>query len=377
MRCVRCGRDNPAEANSCLGCGAVLGTDCPACGTALPAAAKFCPECGQPAARPSVPTGSRFTSPDAYTPRHLADKILTSRSALEGERKVVTVLFCDLAGSTGLSERLGPEAMHRLLDRFFELALAEVHRYEGTINQFLGDGFMALFGAPLAHEDHPRRAALAAVAVQRALRERGAELGVPAGMELAARMGLNTGPVVVGKIGDNLRMDYTAVGDTTNLAARLQQLAEPGSVYAAEATVRAARGAVECEALGVRSVKGRAEPVAVYRVRRARRAGEPAPAGREIGSPLVGRDAEVAALRNRIERLERGEGGIVCLIGEAGLGKSRLVTEVRRGAPGPRWLEGRALSFGRTISYWPFLEILRADAGILDRSSPSPKRVRR
>src|SRR5262249_30000730 len=152
------------------------------------------------------------------------ERILTSKAALEGERKQVTVLFCDLVNSTGLAERIGAEAMHTVLSRFFELALAEVHRYEGTINQFLGDGFMALFGAPLAHEDHARRAVLAALAIDRVLREReGQQADVEPGM-LVLRMGLNTGFVVVGAIGNDLRMDYTAVGDTTNLAARLQHL---------------------------------------------------------------------------------------------------------------------------------------------------------
>jgi class 3 adenylate cyclase len=171
------------------------------------------------------PTTDHEREPLSYTPKHLAEKILTSRSALEGERKQVTVLFCDLANSTPIAERLGPEHMHTLLNRFFELALSEVHRYEGTINQFLGDGFMALFGAPLAHEDHARRAVLAAWALQRTLQE--AHLGEPYGVECTFRMGLNSGLVVVGSIGDNLRMDYSAIGDTTNLAARLQQLAEP------------------------------------------------------------------------------------------------------------------------------------------------------
>src|SRR5499433_1718865 len=166
--------------------------------------------------------------PLSYTPKHLAEKILTSRSALEGERKQVTVLFCDLANSTPIAARIGPEAMHTLLNRFFEVALNAVHRYEGTINQFLGDGFMALFGAPLAHENHARRAVLAALALQHTLQE--AHLGEPYGVECAFRMGLNSGLVVVGSIGDNLRMDYSAIGDTTNLAARLQQHAEPGSL---------------------------------------------------------------------------------------------------------------------------------------------------
>jgi len=205
-------------------------------------------------------------SPQQYTPKHLADKILTSRSALQGELRQVTVLFCDITNSTPMAERLGPERMHALLDRFFELALGEIHRYEGTVNQFLGDGFMAIFGAPLAHEDHARRAALAALGIQRTLQERATAFGLPPGLELVLRMGMNTGLVVVGKIGDNLRMDYTAVGDTTNLASRLQSLAEPGAILIGESTSRHVRGYVRLESLGALPVKGKAEPVPAYKV---------------------------------------------------------------------------------------------------------------
>ena len=207
----------------------------------------------------SASAAEQERDPLSYTPKHLAEKILTSRSALEGERKQVTVLFCDLANSTPLAERLGPEHMHTLLNRFFELALSEVHRYEGTINQFLGDGFMALFGAPIAHEDHARRAVFAALALQRALQE--ADVGKPYGEACQFRMGLNSGLVVVEVIGDNLRMDYSAIGDTTNLAARLQQLAEPGTMLISESTTRLVEGAVRLEALAPIEVKGKTEPV--------------------------------------------------------------------------------------------------------------------
>jgi class 3 adenylate cyclase len=194
--------------------------------------------------------------PLSYTPKHLAEKILTSRSALEGERKQVAVLFCDLANSTAIAEKIGPENMHTLLNRFFELALHDVHRYEGTINQFLGDGFMALFGAPVSHEDHARRGVLTALALQRTLKD--ANLGEPYGVACTFRMGLNSGLVVVGSIGDNLRMDYSAIGDTTNLASRLQQRAEPATILISESTSRLVEGYVRAgaathlqEALGI------------------------------------------------------------------------------------------------------------------------------
>jgi class 3 adenylate cyclase/tetratricopeptide (TPR) repeat protein len=312
-------------------------------------------------------------APAAYTPAHLAEKILASRHAISGERKQVTVLFCDIVNSTRLAERLGPETMHALLDGFFERSLAEVHRYEGTLNQFLGDGFMALFGAPLAHEDHARRAVLAAWGIIDSLRERPLEFTAGDVGELSVRMGLNSGFVVVGKIGDNLRMDYTAIGDTTNLAARLEALAGSGEIYLSEATHRAAEGSIRCQALGMKTLKGRAEPVAVYRLAgvRARPVARGTPKDSGIGSALVGRDREVAALRRCVEGLVGGKGGIAFVRGEAGIGKSRLVAEVRSGLAndGLLWLEGRAFSYARTISYWPFLEIIRTSAGITEEDN--------
>ena len=324
---------------------------CPRCGRTPRYDARFCEQCG--AALDATAT--------IYTPRHLAEKVLVTRAALQGERKRVTVLFCDIASSTRLAERIGADAMHALLNRFFELAMAEIHRYEGTINQFLGDGFMALFGAPIAHEDHARRAVLAAFGVRRAL------AADPHMAELRTRMGLNTGPVVVGAIGDNLRMDYTAIGDTTNLAARLQQIAGPGDIYLSEATYRLVDRYVDCARLGGRALKGKAAAVVVYELGAERK--HPAPEtenSRSIASPLVGRDQELAELTDCLARLGAGEGGIVGVVGEPGLGKSRLMSEVSRVAAARSllWLEGRALSFGQTLSYWPFLEIIRRWAGI-------------
>src|SRR5499426_1532763 len=212
-----------------------------------------------PAATPLV---SHDRAPLTYTPPHLAEKILTSRSALEGERKQITVLFCDITNSTPLAEHLGPEAMHSLLNHFFELALTAIHRYEGTINQFLGDGFMALFGAPIAHEDHARRAVLVALDIQRVMHERRSDDT----SSIQVRLGLNTGLVVVGAIGDNLRMDYTAVGDTTNLAARLQQNAPPGVILLSQTTSRLVQDQVSLEAIAPLQVKGMGTPVAAYKL---------------------------------------------------------------------------------------------------------------
>ena len=338
---------------------------CPSCSYDNPDAQKFCGECGARLS-PAAASEPLPSSPASYTPAHLAERILTSRSALEGERKLVTVMFCDIANSTQLAAGVGAEAMHGLLNRFFELALAEVHRYEGTINQFLGDGFMALFGAPLAHEDHARRALLAASGIHQRLRDT-AE-GAVSLREVRVRMGVNTGMVVIGKIGDNLRMDYTAVGDTTNLAARLQQHAEPGAIRTSEATHRAALPYFEFKALGKHALKGIAAPTLIYDLLKVRPAGEvgPQPEAAGISSPLVGRERELSILGASVEALREGGGGVMVVRGEPGVGKSRLIAEARRRSGSERvlWLEGRALSFGRHLSYWPFIEILKGCVGI-------------
>ena len=309
--------------------------------------------------------------PLSYTPKHLAEKILTSRSALEGERKQVTVLFCDLANSTPIAERIGPEAMHTLLNRFFELALSEIHRYEGTINQFLGDGFMALFGAPLAHEDHARRAVLAALALQRTLQE--AHLGEPYGVACAFRMGLNSGLVVVGSIGDNLRMDYSAIGDTTNLASRLQDMAEPGTILISASTSRLVQGYIRLEVLPPVQVRGKTELVPIFNVvgtlpRRSLITSR----GERTLSPFVGREREIATLEALFAQVEAGHGHVVGIVAEAGGGKSRLLYEFRQRLQDKRvtYLEGRCLSYGSTIPYHPLIDVLRHNCGISETESP-------
>ena len=372
MQCPRCRHDLPSDAQFCPECGTRLSPSCAQCGTENAPGHKFCKKCGQPlGAAPIEREPARFASPQAYTPKHLAEKILTSKSALEGERKQVTVLFCDIANSTALAERLGPEAMHDLLDRFFELALDEVHRYEGTVNQFLGDGFMALFGAPIAHEDDARRGVLAGLGIQGRLRERRHDLQT-GGDELAVRMGLNTGFVVVGRIGDNLRMDYTAVGDTTNLAARLQQGAEPGTILISETTHRLLHGVVRAERVDEMRVKGKSQPVTAYRLtalgpRRSPLEERPA---RALGR-FVGRSREVGTLQDLFANVVAGQGQVVGVVGEPGMGKSRLLYEFRRALADKTAtvLEGRCVSYGSSIPYLPLLDILRNNCGIGDSDS--------
>jgi len=376
MKCAKCQFENPAGMKFCGRCGTKLPPVCSHCSTENPPGFKFCGECGSPldvsvaepsASPPRDPAQLPRRPPvQDYTPPHLAGQVFQSRTALEGERKQVTVLFCDLVGSTALAERVGPETMHLLLNQFFELALREVHRYEGTINQFLGDGFMALFGAPITHEDHPRRAVLAALGLRKRLEERRAELEGLHKVELKVRMGLNTGWVVVGGIGDHLRRDYTAIGDTTNLAARLQQIAEPGDILASEATSRFLQG-VQMKILEPVHVKGKEAPVQAFRILAAGSVqSEEAVLGATSRSPFVGRRREMAILEELLERTAGGEGQVLGIAAEAGSGKSRLLYELR-GRLWNRptfWLAGRCLSYGGATPYLPLLYMLRKEWAI-------------
>ncbi len=385
MICPECRHDNPERAKFCLECGARFPATCSACGTPLPPGAKFCLECGaRVTAPPPAPAGvapataraeaAAPPAPDyerrlaAYTPKHLAEKILKSRSALEGERRQVTVLFADLAGFTTLAEKLDPEDVHRIIERCFELITGEVHRFEGTINQYTGDGVMALFGAPIAHEDAARRAVHAALGIQRALGDYGRELETSGGPPIRMRIGLNTGPVVVGRIGDDLRMDYTAVGDTTNLAARMQQHARPASVVVSEATHRAVAGFFETSDLGQIAVKGHAA-VQAYEVVRPRGRRSRLDVAVERGlTPLIGRAREIGVLTELFDHVKAGRGQAVFVVGEAGIGKSRLLLEFRRAladrGESVTWLEGQCVSFGHSIPFLPLVDQLRRNFGI-------------
>ncbi|HEV2053664.1 MAG TPA: AAA family ATPase [Methylomirabilota bacterium] len=373
MKCPSCQIEAPSDAEFCPDCGISLLVPCPQCRTSNSAGNRFCKKCGHAlgSARSSAES-ERFSAPSAYTPQHLAEKILTSRAALEGERKLVTVLFVDVSGFTALSEGLDPEDVHALMDRAFELMLGEVHRYEGTVNQFLGDGLMALFGAPVAHEDHPLRAVHAALGLQRALASYRDQLRAQRGIEFQVRMGLNTGAVVVGKIGDNLRMDYTAVGDTTNLAARLLALAEPGQILVSEDIAKVVGPYFVLQPVGEVSVKGKALPVRPYRVEGARSVRSRLEAESERGlTPLVGRAHELALLQGSLADVQAGQGQAVFVYGEAGIGKSRLLLEFRRHAEaaGARWVLGRCVSYGHTIAYVPVLDLLRDLFGIKEGDS--------
>ena len=373
MTCPQCRQDNAPGSNFCRSCGARLTAACASCGSDLPPDSRFCPKCGTPVAREATAARGAFSAPASYTPRHIAEKILTSKSALEGERKQVTVLFCDIVESTRLAERLDPEAMHGLMDRALRLMAEAVHRYEGTVNQFLGDGLMALFGAPLALEDHAVRGVRAALAIQETLNGYAAQLGSEHGVELRLRMGLNTGPVVVGRIGDDLRMDYTAIGDTTHVAARLEEMAEPGTILISEATHRQVEGYTRCEPIGPVHVRNRTEPVSVFKVVGRRPARSRLEVSAERGlTPLVGRQRDLAVLRDCLARARAGSGQVVTVTGEPGAGKSRLLFELRKALPATQvtWLEGHCEASAQASPYLPIVHVLRAELDIEDGDNP-------
>jgi class 3 adenylate cyclase len=308
-----------------------------------------------------------------YTPGHLVEKILTSRAALEGERKQVTVLFADLTGSTELIRDLDPEAAQRLLDPALRHMMDAVHRFEGTVNQVLGDGIMALFGAPIAHEDHALRACYAALAMQAAMQRYADEVRRTHGLTLQLRVGLNAGEVVVRTIGNDLHMDYSAVGQTTHLAARMEQLATPGSILLTAATLRLVEGLVQVNALGQVPVKGLAEPVEVFELvaTSAIRGRLRAATARGL-TRFVGRDTELGQLCQALERAGAGHGQVVALVGEAGVGKSRLVHEYIRAHQTQGWqvLESAAVSYGKATPYFPVLELLRHYCHVEENDEP-------
>ena len=362
MTCLRCRTADPQEAKFCLECGAPLKARCEARGAPPPAAARFCLECTHPVG--GVPIGGpRFASPGSYTPPHLAEKILTSRGTLEGERKQVTVLFADTKGSMELIADRDPEEARKLLDPVLEHMMAAVHRYEGTVNHVMGDGIMALFGAPLAHEDHAVRACYAALQMQEAVKRYAEEIFRSHGALVQIRVGLNSGEVVVRGVGSDLHMDYVALGQTTHLAARMEQLAAPGTVLLAPTTLQLAEGYVQVASRGPVAVRGLPEPIEVYEIvgPGAARSRLHAAAARGL-TRFVGRDQEVDALRQALERAQAGAGQVVAVLGEPGVGKSRLYWEFTRSHRVQSWriLEGGSVSYGRTTAYLPVIDLLKA-----------------
>src|SRR6266566_8614187 len=313
MTCPRCQHENPVDATFCDECGAPLEAACAACGEPNRPAAKFCRKCGQPLIqtdRGSQTNASRFATPESYTPRHLAEKILTSKSTLEGERKQVTVLFADLKGSMELLADRDPEEARKILDPVLERMMEAVHRYEGTVNQVMGDGIMALFGAPLAHEDHAVRACYAALRMQDSVKRYAEEVRRAHAAVVKIRVGLNSGEVVVRALGSDLHVDYTAVGQTTHLAGRMEQLAEPGAIVIGPATLSLVADYIAVKPLGPVRVKGLAEPVDVYELTgpEPSRTRLQAAAARRGLTRFVGRDAELEQLQRAQTEASGGHG---------------------------------------------------------------------
>ena len=378
MQCPQCQQENPPQAKFCLECGARLALMRVQCGTALPAGAKFCLECGQ-AVRAPADGQPGVTAPAAYTPAHLAEKILHAKTALEGERKQVTVLFADLKGSMELLADRDPEEARQILDPVLEHMMAAVHRFEGTVNQVMGDGIMALFGAPIAHEDHAVRACYAALTMQEALRRYAEQVRRRHGIEVQIRVGLNSGEVVVRAIGNDLHMDYSAVGQTTHLAARMEQLATPGTIRLTATTLWLVEGFVRVQPLGPVPVKGLTEPVEVFELVGAStiRRRLQAAAARGL-TRFVGRDTELAALTQALAHAEAGHGQVVALVGEAGVGKSRLVYEFVHAhhTQGWRVLESASVSYGKATPYYPVIDLLKRYAHVEDGDDARTVRAR-
>ena len=376
MDCRGCGHKNREGAKFCDDCGDRLVSTCPSCSTLLRTEAKFCDECGTPVKAESADAASR--SPSDYTPKHLADRILQSKSALEGERKQVTVLFVDVKGSMDLAAKVDPEAWHGIMDRFFEILTSGVHRFEGTVNQYTGDGIMALFGAPIAHEDHAHRACYTAVHLNSELESLSEQLRREQGLDFSARIGLNSGDVVVGRIGDDLRMDYTAQGHTVGLAARLESLAEAHRPYLSESTAKLVEGFFDLEDLGEFDVKGALEPVRAFALEGVGAARTRFDLARRRGlARLVGRESELASLEATLEQARVDRGRVVGIVAEAGIGKSHLCTTFVEHCRerGIRVFEARGLAHGRHVPLLPMIELFRAFFGIEDNDDDTTART--
>jgi class 3 adenylate cyclase/tetratricopeptide (TPR) repeat protein len=378
MQCPRCQHANREGRRFCAQCGDALAIACPACGFTNEPGDQFCGECGGRLGAPR-PVQAEFTAPGAYTPKHLAEKILTSKGALEGERKQVTVLFADLKGSMELLADRDPEEARRLLDPVLERMMEAVHHYEGTVNQVMGDGIMALFGAPVSHEDHAVRACYAALRMQRRVTLYADEIQREGGTPVQIRVGVNSGEVVVRSIGSDLHMDYTAVGQTTHLAARMEQMAKPGSTLVTGDTVMLAEGYVQVRPVGAVSVKGLQTPTPVYELTGIvpARSRLQATAARGL-TRFVGRDGELQQLAQALDRAAEGHGQVVAVVGEAGVGKSRLAWEFTRSHRTHGWLtlESASVSYGKATPYFPVIDLLKAYFGIQERDDPRVMRER-
>ena len=388
MQCPQCPAENRGDRRFCGQCGASLASACPACGFSNEPDERFCGGCGQPRCAPPSNSGSA-PAPQTYIPPHLAEKILTARSALEGERKQVTVLFADLKGSTELIRDLDPEDAQTLLDGALRRMMDAVHRFEGTVNQVMGDGIMALFGAPLAHEDHAVRACYAALAMGQALRQYGEEVRRRHALALDSRVGLNSGEVVVRAIANDLQMDYSAVGQTVHLAARMEQIAPPGGIVLAPATLALAEGFVQVRSLGLVPIRGLDASLEVYELLGAGVARTRLPGGgRPWVKPLRRPPGRVGGTLPRARADGRWARAALRARGRA---RGRQVTPGLGGHPfsppagtahdpaAPGWLvlESGSVSFGKATAYRPVIEHLLVRAVRKSAAVLAPGQIRR
>ncbi|MFQ5696784.1 MAG: AAA family ATPase [Myxococcota bacterium] len=361
MDCPSCGAPLLRSMRFCPSCGEPVGRRCAQCGAALEAHFRFCPECGSRASTDAGPAG-----PQARAARR------SPGEPAAGERKQVTVLFCDLANSTGIAEPLDPEEYRELLGRYLESVMSEIEAAGGVVNQLTGDGVMALFGAPIAREDSPARAVSAALAIQRRLLA-----GATGEHPLEARIGIHTGLAVVGTVGSEAKTDYTAIGDTTNLASRLESLADPGTIWISESTQRLLGGRFSLELVGPVRLKGRSERVRAYRVLGQR---EPDAASGQALTPFIGREAYLGQLEDSFTRVGAGLTQMVAIVGEAGSGKSRLVHEFKRrtASRGATILEARCSSLASSVPDYVWIRMLENHFGIQpdDSAEAREQRVR-
>jgi class 3 adenylate cyclase/tetratricopeptide (TPR) repeat protein len=377
MKCPKCRFDNSEGIKFCVECGNKLDIICPKCGYGNLPSHKFCGECGHEFRKPSeaplkdLSFDEKLTKIQRYLPKGLTEKILSQRDRIEGERKQVTVMFCDMEGFTQLSERLGPEEAYTIMDKIYEILIHKVHDYEGTVNEFTGDGIMALFGAPIALEDAPQRAIRSAYAIHREMTKYSEKIKqekekIP---PIKMRIGIHTGPVVVGTLGNDLRVEFKAVGDTVNLASRMEGLAEPGSTYVTDEMYKLTEGLFRCESLGEHAIKGKEGAVKAYRViaPSTRRTRFDVSAERGL-TPFVGREREFELLLDGFERTKEGMGQAFSITAEAGVGKSRLLYEFRKAVANEdvTFMEGKCLSYSRGVAYHPVIDILKSNFDIIE-----------
>ena len=389
MKCPKCQTENPEDSKFCRKCGSSTESDisCPNCGSTHPPDSNFCNKCGHNLTIASEPApkdlsfDEKIDKIQRYLPKGLTEKILSQRDRIEGERKQVTVMFCDMEGFTHLTERLGPEEAYGIMDQVYEILIHKVHDYEGTVNEMTGDGIMALFGAPIALEDAPQRAIRSAMAIHLEItrfsnRIKEEQKGIP---PLKMRIGIHSGPVVVGTLGNNLRVEFKAVGDTVNLASRMEGLAEGGTTYVTQEIFKLTEGLFRFEALGEKKVKGKEEPIETYRViaPSSRRTRFDVSAERGL-TPFLGRDRELELLLDGFERAKRARGQAFSIISEAGLGKSRLLYEFRKAVANEdvTFFEGKCLSYSRGVPYHPIIDVLKSNFEIREGDADNEIRER-